>query len=67
MNESAVAQMLKRGMRIRAWALSKSLSKQDIETLNSLSCGRIQGKRGRAKELRAMLEKEGFTIPKKSA
>lgn len=65
--ENVSKQMLKRGMRIRAWALSKSLSKQDIETLNSLSCGRIQGKRGRAKELRVMLEKEGFTIPKKSA
>ncbi|WP_104696435.1 hypothetical protein [Helicobacter trogontum] len=65
--DNIATQMAKRGMRIRAWALSKGLNKQDIELLNSLSCARIKGKRGRAKELRDMLEHDGFYIPKKSA
>ena len=68
MNESVAAQMLKRGMRLGAWAISKGMQ-EDLTLLKHLSTGsgRIQGKRGRAKELRVMLEKEGFTIPKKSA
>ena len=64
--ESVAAQMLKRGMRLGAWAISKGMQ-EDLTLLKHLSTGRIQGKRGRAKELRVMLEKEGFTIPKKSA
>lgn len=67
MNESVAVQMAKKGMRIRAWTISKGLSKKDIDTLNSLSCGRIKSKRGKSKELRIMLEQEGFYIPKKSA
>ena len=47
-------------------AISKGMQ-EDLTLLKHLSTGRIQGKRGRAKELRVMLEKEGFTIPKKSA
>lgn len=64
--ESVAAQMLKRGMRLGAWAISKGMQ-EDLTLLKHLSTGRIQGKKGRAKELRAMLESEGFIIPKKSA
>lgn len=66
MNESVAEQMLKRGMRLRAWSISKGVEKH-LTLLKYLSTGRIQGKRGRAKELRDMLENEGFYIPKKSA
>ena len=62
--ESVAAQMLKRGMRLGAWAISKGMQ-EDLTLLKHLSTGRIQGKKGRAKELRAMLEKEGFIIPEK--
>lgn len=65
--DNIAMQMAKRGMRIRAWALSKGLGKRDIDMLNSISCGRVEGKWGRAKELRDMLERDGFCIPKKSA
>ena len=54
-------------MRIRAWALSKGMGQRDIDLLNSLSCGRSKGTKGRCKELREMLELEGFYIPKVSA
>lgn len=65
MNESVATQMLKRGMRLRAWAISKGAEK-DLTLLKYLSTGRIQGKKGRTKELRSMLEAEGFYIPEKS-
>lgn len=65
MSESVAAQMLKRGMRLRAWAISKGLSEQDLTLLKFLSTGKTQGRYGRSKELRAMLEAEGFYVPKK--
>ncbi|EEO24199.1 MULTISPECIES: hypothetical protein [Helicobacter] len=65
--DNIAKQMAKKGMRIRAWALSKGMGQKDIDLLNSLSCGRSKGTKGRCKELREMLELEGFYIPKVSA
>ena len=42
------------------WAKSKGLSEKDIGLLNQISYGLTKGKRGRAKELREMLEADGF-------
>ena len=66
--ESVAAQMAKKGMRLRAWALAKGLSQKDWHVLRLLSTGKCHGKRGgdsKAKRLRAMLESEGFIIPEK--
>ncbi|WP_334088145.1 hypothetical protein [Helicobacter typhlonius] len=49
-------------MKLRTWAKSKGLSEKDIGLLNQLSYGLIQGKRGRGKELKEMLESDGFGI-----
>ena len=57
---SIAKQMEKKGMRLQTWALSKGLSSKDMKLLGLLSFGHIKGSRGRSKELREMLEKEGF-------
>lgn len=54
--------MAKKGMKLRTWAKSKGLSDKDIEILNQISGGYLQGKWGRAKELRELLEQSGFEI-----
>lgn len=60
--QSLSAVMAAKGMKLRTWAKSKGLSEKDIGLLNQLSYGFIQGKRGRAKELKEMLEADGFKI-----
>ncbi|STQ86482.1 hypothetical protein LS73_004820, partial [Helicobacter muridarum] len=65
MNESVAAQMLKRGMRLRAWAISRGVEKH-LTLLKFLSVGKTQGRYGKSKELRIALEQEGFYIPKKT-
>lgn len=54
--------MAAKGMKLRTWAKSKGLSEKDISILNQLSKGLVQGKWGRSKELKAMLESDGFKI-----
>lgn len=63
MQESVAAQMLKRGMRLRAWAISKGIERH-LTLLKFLSTGKTQGRHGKSNELRIMLEQEGFYIPK---
>ncbi|MDE5591792.1 hypothetical protein [Helicobacter ganmani] len=55
-------QMAKNGVKLRTWAKAKGLNEKDIGILNQISCGFIKGKRGRAKELKELLEKEGFKV-----
>ncbi len=50
----------RKGMKLRTWAFSKGLSAADTTILYDISRNKIQGKWGRAKELRELLEKEGF-------
>lgn len=54
--------MAKNGIKLRTWAKSKGLSEKDIALLNQISHRLIKGKRGRAKELKEMLEKDGFEV-----
>lgn len=49
-----------KGMRLRTWARSKKLGSKDMQLLYKISYGSAQGLRGRAKELKGLLEKEGF-------
>lgn len=56
------AQMAKRGFKMRTWARAKGLSDSDYGVLRDLSNGITKGKWGRAKELRELLEKEGFKV-----
>ncbi len=55
-------QMVKKGFKLRTWAKAKGLNERDIGILNQISQGIIKGKWGRAKELKEMLEKEGFKV-----
>lgn len=48
------------GMKLRTWAFSMGLSKKDANILYQMNVGNMQGVRGRAKELKELLEKEGF-------
>lgn len=60
--QSLSAVMAAKGMKLRTWAKSKGLSEKDIGLLNQLSYGFIQGKRGRGKELKEILESDGFKL-----
>ena len=55
-------QMVKKGFKMRTWARAKGLSDSDYGVLRDLSNGITKGKWGRAKELKEMLEKEGFEV-----
>lgn len=55
-------QMAKRGFKMRTWARSRGLSDSDYGVLRDLSNGITKGKWGRARELRELLEKEGFKV-----
>ncbi|WP_238700743.1 hypothetical protein [Helicobacter apodemus] len=55
-------QMVKKGFKLRTWAKAKGLSDSDYSVLCDLSKGITKGKWGRAKELKEMLEKEGFKV-----
>lgn len=54
--------MNSKGIKLQTWAKAKNLRKEDIPILYDISRGKIQGKRGRAKELKEILEKDGFKI-----
>ena len=49
-----------KGMKLRTWAISRGLSKEDTLCLYDLACGKTQGERGKSKELKELLIKEGF-------
>ena len=50
-----------KGMKLRTWAFSMGFSDRDVTCLYDLATGRARGLRGRTKELRKILEKEGFS------
>ncbi|WP_026943976.1 hypothetical protein [Helicobacter rodentium] len=55
-------QMVKKGFKLRTWAKSKGLQEKDYFLLLDMSNGKNKGVRGRSKELREMLEKDGFKV-----
>lgn len=61
-NSKITEQMVKKGIKLRTWCKSKGLSNADYTILLNMSFGKTKGIRGRAKELREMLEKEGFKV-----
>lgn len=54
--------MVKKGFKLRTWAKSKGLQEKDYFLLLDMSNGKNKGVRGRSKELREMLEKDGFKV-----
>ncbi|TLE12778.1 hypothetical protein LS72_010425 [Helicobacter apodemus] len=61
-NSKITEQMAKRGIKLRTWAKSKGLQEKDYFLLLDMSNGKNKGARGRSKELREMLEKDGFRV-----
>ncbi|EAH6869473.1 hypothetical protein EJ753_06950 [Campylobacter lari] len=59
---SLTEQMIKKGFKLRTWAKFKKLNESDYRLLLNMSYGKTKGIRGRAKELRIMLEKDGFKV-----
>lgn len=53
-----------RGVKLRTWARAKGLSDSDYVVLLDLSNGNTKSKWRRAKELKELLEKEGFKTNK---
>ena len=54
--------MAQKGIKLNTWGKAKGLSNKDLELLQQISRGLVKGKWGRSKELRKMLEKDGFKI-----
>ena len=50
-------------MKLRTWARVNGLSENDMALIYEISYGNTQGLRGRAKEIKEFLEKEGFAKP----
>lgn len=59
---SLTQQMSKKGIKLRTWCKAKKLSNADYTILLNMSFGKTKGIRGRAKELREILEKDGFEV-----
>ncbi len=55
-------QMNKKGIKLRTWCKAKGLKDTDYFIIQDMSLGKIKGVRGRAKELRELLEKDGFKV-----
>lgn len=55
-------QMAKKGYKLRTWCKYKGLEDKDYYIVLDMSLGKLKGIRGRAKELREMLEKDGFKV-----
>lgn len=62
-NQSLAEFFASKGMRLRTWARANGLSESDMWLLYQVSYGFTQGLRGRAKEIKELLEKEGFAKP----
>lgn len=54
--------MKAKGMVLSVWAKSKGMSKKDIALLWQISKGEAKGSRGRSKELKEELEKDGIKV-----
>ncbi|MDE5603807.1 MAG: hypothetical protein K2I71_07860 [Helicobacter sp.] len=59
---SISARLSQKGFKLRTWARAKGLSDSDYNVLLDLSKGKTKGKWGRAKELKELLEKDGFKV-----
>lgn len=55
-------QMRDKGMVLSVWAESKGMSQNDKRLLWQISKGETKGIRGRAKELKEELEKDGIKV-----
>lgn len=62
-NQSLAEFFASKGMKLRTWARVNGLSENDMWLLYQVSYGFTQGLRGRAKEIKELLEKEGFAKP----
>lgn len=62
-NQSLAEFFASKGMRLRTWARANGLSENDMALIYEISYGNTQGLRGRAKEIKELLEKEGFAKP----
>ncbi|EAC1839770.1 hypothetical protein FLR49_09105 [Campylobacter jejuni] len=62
MKNKLIKTMSAKGVKLMTWAKAKGLNHKDMVILYDLSNGRIKGIRGRAKELKEMLEKDGFKV-----
>ena len=62
-NQSLAEFFASKGMKLRTWARVNGLSESDMWLLYQVSYGFTQGLRGRAKEIKELLEKEGFAKP----
>lgn len=62
-NQSLAEFFASKGMRLRTWARANGLSENDMALIYEISYGNTQGLRGRAKEIKELLEKEGFKEP----
>ncbi len=62
-NQSLAEFFASKGMKLRTWARVNGLSESDMWLLYQVSYGFTQGLRGRAKEIKELLEKEGFKEP----
>ncbi|HIY44406.1 MAG TPA: hypothetical protein IAA23_05165 [Candidatus Helicobacter avistercoris] len=54
--------MREKGMVLSVWAQAKGMSQKDIKLLWQISKGETKGTRGRAKELKEELEKDGIKV-----
>ena len=55
-------QMAEKGYKLRTWANAKKLSDSDYKLLLNMSYGKTKGTRGRAKQLKEILEEDGFKL-----
>lgn len=54
--------MAENGIKLNTWGKAKGLNIRDLALLQQISRGLVKGKWGRSKELREMLEKDGFEV-----
>lgn len=62
MKNKLIKTMSAKGVKLRTWAKFKKLNESDYRLLLNMSYGKTKGIRGRAKELKEMLEKDGFKV-----
>lgn len=60
--DSLTQQMSKKGIKLRTWCKAMSLSDADYLIIKDISKGKIKGIRGKSKELKELLERNGFKI-----
>lgn len=54
--------MAENGIKLNTWGKAKGLNIRDLALLQQISRGLVKGKWDRSKELREMLEKDGFEV-----